>query len=275
MPTHYEILGVDYNATRKQIRVAFRTLAKKCHPDYHPDRSDWAHCRMQEILRAYEVLINEQKRAFYDRTIKRLGIYRGRSYRENLRRKKADPVACCKLILLDLVEGRGEEGLALYEKMHSHNPPFSLGNYMKRADRLDCEFLLAEEYERQRKPETAAELYSRLYREDKICNYFKHFREEIVLRMRNLVLHFLSSEGNLPLAIRCFSDVLQECLHRRERAFIYKKFAERFSRGGEPRLARLTFISALLLYPKISGTKKIRAKLDIDRLCVNSLNSGG
>ncbi len=265
MANYYEILEIKQDATREQVKAAFRRLAKGHHPDFHPNRSNWAHNRMQEILRAYEVLIDEQKRAFYDRTFAHLGARKVPSYREDLRKRKDDPKACCKLIFLDLIEGRGEEALALYEMMRRRNPIFSLERYMALADRLDCEFLIAEEYERQHRPEAAFDFYSRLYTEDKIHNYFKHFREEIVLRMRNLTLNFLRSEDHLPLALRFFSEVLSECLSRRERAFIYKKFAERLCRSGEKRLARLNLLSALQLYPKLSGSKKIREKLTIDR----------
>ena len=264
MANYYEILEIHPEATRGEVKAAFRNLAKKYHPDFHPRQSSWAHDRMHEILRAYEVLIDDQKRSIYDRTLSHREVRRGSTYRESLKKKGNDPAACCQLIFLDLLEGRGVDALALYEKLLTRHPSFRLQSYMKVGDCLDCKFLLAEEYERRHKSRTAFAQYSALYREDLLHNYFKHFREEILLRMRNLMVQFLCGEGDLSFALRGFSEGLRDALPRRERAFIYKKMAECILRAGDEHLARLNLIIALQLNPKLGGIKKIRAKLGMN-----------
>lgn len=264
MANYYEILEIHHEATCAEVKAAFRNLAKKYHPDFHPSQSSWAHDRMHEILRAYEVLIDDQKRAIYDRTLSHWEVRRGSTHRESLKKKGNDPAACCRLIFLDLLEGRGADALALYERLLTRHPPFRLQSHMRVGDRLDCAFLLAEEYERQNKSRTAFERYGALYRDDLIHNYFGHFREEIVLRMRNLMVQFLCGEGNLSYALRGFSEGLRDALPRRERAFIYKKMAECFLRVGDERLARLNLLIALQLNPKLGGIKKICAKLGMN-----------
>ena len=272
MPNYYAILEIRRNATRSQVKAAFRKLAKKHHPDFHPpEREKWAHNRMQEILRAYEVLIDNEKRAIYDRTISHLDDLRAPSLRESLKKKRSDPKACCRLIFLDLLEGRGSEALALYEELRAEASDFSLKDHMPIPDYLDCEFLLAEEFERQNDEERAFELYSLLCREDKVYNYFKHFREEIMLRLRNLLVRFLRADAQLPLALRCLSGEMKDIFPRKERAFLYKKLAEGLCRNGDLRPARLSLLSALQLNPKLGGTKKIRRKLGIDQLFISSL----
>ncbi len=69
MPTaykdYYKILGVDRNATDKEIKAAFRRLARKYHPDVNPgDKS--AEEKFKEISEAYEVLSDPEKRRKYD-----------------------------------------------------------------------------------------------------------------------------------------------------------------------------------------------------------------
>ncbi len=264
MPNYYEILEIDKEATHDEVKAAFRILAKKYHPDFHPSRSSWAHDRMHEILRAYEVLIDDQKRSIYDRTLSHVEIRRGSTYRESLKKKGKDPAACCQLIFLDLLEGRGIEALELYERLLTQQPSFMLRSHMTVGDRLDCTFLLAEEYERQHRSRIAFERYCELYREDLIHNYFRHFREEILLRMRNLMVQFLCEGEDLPYALHGFSEGLRDALPRRERAFIYKKIAECLLRSGDERLARMNLLIALQLNPKLAGIKKIRAKLGMD-----------
>lgn len=62
---YYEVLGVSRDATKNDIKKAFRTLAREYHPDVssHPD----AESRFKEIGEAYEVLFDDDKRARYDR----------------------------------------------------------------------------------------------------------------------------------------------------------------------------------------------------------------
>jgi molecular chaperone DnaJ len=63
---YYEILGVSRNCTERELKAAFRRLAKKYHPDANPDDPEAAE-RFKEINEAYEVLKDPQKRAAYDR----------------------------------------------------------------------------------------------------------------------------------------------------------------------------------------------------------------
>jgi molecular chaperone DnaJ len=66
MVDYYEILGVSRDADQKEIKKAYRKLAKQYHPDRNPDDSESAE-KFKEISSAYETLSNEEKRANYDR----------------------------------------------------------------------------------------------------------------------------------------------------------------------------------------------------------------
>ncbi|MGC9333791.1 MAG: DnaJ C-terminal domain-containing protein [Anaerolineae bacterium] len=63
---YYEILGVDKNASDKEIKKAFRKLARQHHPDVNPGDPK-AEERFKEINEAYEVLSDSDKRGKYDR----------------------------------------------------------------------------------------------------------------------------------------------------------------------------------------------------------------
>lgn len=62
---YYDLLGVDRKATPKDIRTAFRKLARKYHPDLNPgDKS--AEEKFKQLQEAYDVLSDTKKRQIYD-----------------------------------------------------------------------------------------------------------------------------------------------------------------------------------------------------------------
>jgi curved DNA-binding protein CbpA len=86
MPTgranHYAVLGVPPTATQREIRAAFRRLARQTHPDRHVERSTASHPgtaddaatnerRFKRIARAYQVLGDAKRRMAYDERLTR------------------------------------------------------------------------------------------------------------------------------------------------------------------------------------------------------------
>jgi len=65
MKDPYEVLGVAKTASEADIKKAFRTLAKKHHPDKHAGDAS-AQKRFQEISGAYDILGDKEKRAQFD-----------------------------------------------------------------------------------------------------------------------------------------------------------------------------------------------------------------
>jgi curved DNA-binding protein len=63
---YYKILGIPKNATKEEIKRAFRKMARKYHPDVNPDESRSGE-KFKEINEAYSILSDDKKREMYDK----------------------------------------------------------------------------------------------------------------------------------------------------------------------------------------------------------------
>lgn len=63
---YYEVLGIAKTATQDEIKKAYRSLAKKYHPDVSTEAKEVAEAKFKEISEAYEILSDEEKRKLYD-----------------------------------------------------------------------------------------------------------------------------------------------------------------------------------------------------------------
>nr|DAD32805.1 TPA_asm: hypothetical protein HUJ06_011656 [Nelumbo nucifera] len=68
---HYTVLGLSRDASKEEIKEAFRKLALKFHPDKHLQSPkvvrDGATLKFKQVSEAYEVLIDDRKRSDYNR----------------------------------------------------------------------------------------------------------------------------------------------------------------------------------------------------------------
>lgn len=62
---YYEVLGIQKGASADDIKKAYRSMARKYHPDLHPDDKDCAE-KFKEVNEAYEVLSDPSKKERYD-----------------------------------------------------------------------------------------------------------------------------------------------------------------------------------------------------------------
>lgn len=72
MKNYYEILEIDKNASEEMIEKAYKTLAKRYHPDLQNSSSSPK--KMQQINEAYEILSNDFKRREYDEKLQKQNV---------------------------------------------------------------------------------------------------------------------------------------------------------------------------------------------------------
>ena len=84
MKNYYEILGINFDANKDEIKKSFRNLAKKYHPDKNKDNEE-AYRKFQEVSEAYEVLGSEDSKKKYD---EKLASFRTKNSNEHKKKSR-------------------------------------------------------------------------------------------------------------------------------------------------------------------------------------------
>jgi len=261
---YYAVLQVDSEVTADELRVAFRRMVKKYHPDVNARRKHWAHAQMKRVLTAYQVLSDDVQREIYDRRLRYERESQRDHYRERLAAKR-DLKSRAKLILYDLLQGNQQEAVRLYETTLGAHADFTVHDHLKPRDWMDCKFLLAEEYERRKAHVRALGLYEEIYYSHQAGLHYQHFLGEVADRIRNLCCRDLARNVEPADAILYYERALNMDLKRADRAFMHKKMAECYERIGQTDQALDQMRHAFRLKPDLKGCQKICQKLGIRR----------
>jgi curved DNA-binding protein CbpA len=260
---YYRVLGIDKNASPHAIKKAFREKAKRLHPDIVGERAGE---KMLELLTAYQVLSDADRRYEYDRLYIQKTDF---DYRSFLKKRAIEPSTQAKLVLFDLF--RNEEETALEQWHVSGGLHFPLEDYLERGDWLDCIFVLAEELEKRCRYYEAFILLLTLIKEERRKPYFKHFTEDIELLIKELVRHKLSSTVDTKTYLDCLNSLIQAGFSAHDEARWFLMMAETYITLKDIPSARSVLNEALLRYPRIPGADRLKKKLE--RNCYDSIKN--
>ena len=133
---YFKILGISRNATDKEIKSAFRKLARQFHPDLHP-HNERAELEFKEINEAYEILSDEDKKKSYEQFLSywfKIRDGKSRDFSRENNDQRFDEYLNFDDFLSDLIGRFSEVGKEIYSNISSDNNAQSLN--------LDAEFNL-------------------------------------------------------------------------------------------------------------------------------------
>ncbi|NXQ32892.1 DNJB8 protein, partial [Alaudala cheleensis] len=79
MVDYYKVLGLQKDASQDDIKKSYHKLALKWHPDKNPRNKEEAEKKFKEIVEAYEILSDPQKRSVYDKSLEESRVSRERA----------------------------------------------------------------------------------------------------------------------------------------------------------------------------------------------------
>jgi curved DNA-binding protein CbpA len=234
LENYYDLFGLEQTCSLEDIKSSFRNKVKKLHPDLSGDPGGVE--KFRRILAAYKVLSDADKRADYDRGLQFFRHVDSFVYRDFLEKRRDDNVSQAKLIFYDLLHDNGDDALFVYEMLLLREE-FQLELFMDREDFMDCAFLLAEEYEKRGRFEKAFDLLTVIARFEMQKPYFRHFFEDVLIRLRalaNAKLGRVLRPGDL---LDRFFAIVELGLPGKEAAFYTKKIAQAYLALGRTDLA--------------------------------------
>ena len=118
---YFKILGISRNATDQEIKSAFRKLARRFHPDLHPN-DDRAESEFKEINEAYEILSDHEKKKSYEHYLNywfKNRVGRSRDFYRKNNDKGFDKYLNFDDFLSDLIGRFSEFGQEIYSNISS------------------------------------------------------------------------------------------------------------------------------------------------------------
>ena len=266
MLDHYKTLGVPRNASRQEIKQAFRALAKKYHPDRNAARTQWATAQIKRLIEAHRVLSHAGLREAYDR---RHAVLHERERRKSSVRPKQRPEgehprAQAERVLYDLLGGNVAQAMELYERLVRADSGYDLSHHLELRDWVDCKFLLAEEYQRRSDFERALALYEDLYHSEAARRRFSYFAHELRDRILHVCCRDAAPTCAPAAAAQYYLRALALELTPQRKAFLHKKVAECHLAIGDADCARRHLEIAFRLRPGLKGAEKICRRLSFE-----------
>ncbi len=282
IPDYYQILEVERDATAREIKSAYRKLAKRYHPDKNPERTAFAEKMFREVCNAYNTLRDRKRKSDYDRTLRTIERQQKSEeiYFDRLKRIN-QTYAKLELLLQALLHHNYETGVSMYEQLQHHSQEIGkelrIDDFLSYEESRDCEFLIAEAYQklgfsngnqssvldRYRKIEQAMLMYESLLFAETRRPCFRHFIREVKDRLKFIYLYHFSVEGYDQTHPIPLTKIRELKLSKRETAWIYKKIAEFYVEIDRFPEARTVLRMAFELQPRLTGAKKICQTLNM------------
>jgi curved DNA-binding protein CbpA len=267
---YYGVLQVTPSASHEEIRRAFRRLVLESHPDKNPGRRQWSERRIRELIQAYEIVGNKEKREAFDQFRRAAGGAVESRNGESARRggsqepfffRKRGPGARALLILHFLLHRRAAEAIELLEEMEAIHGDAFLSEHLESKDYLDSLFLLAEHFTQSKNYAAAARRLRAFYLHERTSRFPRHYLEEVVRQLKDLYLRKLPRVLEPSNLISYLVEAASLRMTAQEELLRLRRLAEAQALTGAFGAARATLAKIQARDPNAKGLQRIEELL--------------
>ncbi len=229
----YKVLGLKEGAGQREIKIAFRRLAVRYHPDKNPDRRTWSEEKFRQVYAAYETLLAQLERKNRRQSLRERMKTEAQRPEEPYFLRRSDPKSRSLTILHMLLNGEKEDAVRIYQEMLREFGAGVLASFLPRRDFLDCQFLIAEALEEKGNVHLAAALLRQLVEREAHRRYPWHYVPVVLEKLKDLYLRKLPRSSSPEQALKWYEESESLGLSVREKGRVAQGKAEAFLSLGK------------------------------------------
>jgi tetratricopeptide (TPR) repeat protein len=268
---YFKILEVQPTTDVDLIKVAYKKVASKYHPDKNLQNKQWAEEKFKLVSEAYRLIIDQFQStitsefdgadAFYNSENFKNFESKIPNYWDTIRNNK-DPNDQVVLMLHELEAENYKEGLKLFDRMAEEMVTIDPLSLLESKNYFDACYLLAEALDKDRRYLKALEYYAIYYQHIRIFLHQRDFAQElkdkIVKTYKTKVCRLKNKSDCIQYYLRLLSQV---SFTNKEKAKILKDMVKLYLENNEFDKAVATIEEALKLDPRLTGLKQIKTQL--------------
>jgi len=253
MRDYYAVLGLSPDAGTAEIKHAYRTKAKKLHPDLSGKDAE----QFRILNKAYKAVSNMRRKSFFDSAFFSQKTDSTGSKREPLfdyrtwLLQRHDDESRSKLIFWDLMHNRENDAVDLFTALNREKIDFNLSNWFSREDFMDYGFILAEELVFRSEFYDAALLLEQIILMEQKRPYFKHFFPEVTSLARTILLFHTDGNIHTELALDLWERALEWGFAKKDEAAFLVKMAAAYEKMRDKAAARVCLNEAKRLHASL------------------------
>jgi len=274
----FKILELTPTSDIDQIKIAYKKVASKYHPDKNPNDKEWAEEKFKLVSEAYRLLIDQFQSpitsefegisSFYNSESFKFYESQIPNYWRSIQNSK-NPNEKVLLMLHELETENYKEGLRIYDQMVDEMVYIDPLSLLEPNNYFDACYLLAEALEKDRRYLKSMEYYTIYYQHIRILLHKRDLAKEIKAKIIKIFKNKVCRSRSKSEIIKCYLRLLSHIsFTNQEKAKFLKELVLLYLETNHLDNAIDAYKEAKKLDPKLNGLRHVKTPLQMmEYLC--------